>query len=374
MSAARDAVIGAGIVGLALARALATRGRQVTVFEASSATQGASVRNFGTLWPIGQPAGPLRALALASLATWREVIDESGAWSAATGSLHVAYHDDEMRVLDEFAAGANRDGFSCQLLDPAAALDCCPHLRKAGLAGALWSPHEMQINPRHAMAQVRRCLEQGWRVRFEAGVRVTSCGGGVVRAGGRSWPIDRVWLAPGDDLQTLYPESLAALGLRRCKLQMMRTAPVPWSLGPIVAGGLTLGHYKSFVPCPSLAAVKARLAREWPQQLAAGVHVLVAQHDAGHLVLGDSHEYDEAIGPFDSTAIDDLVLVYLRTFFAAGVGPLVEHWHGIYVKHPEAAYVVFAPEPGVTAVTALGGHGMTLSFGLAEQTVREVLG
>jgi glycine/D-amino acid oxidase-like deaminating enzyme len=61
MSGERDAVIGAGIVGLAIART-------VTVFDTGASPQGASVRNFGTLWPIGQPAGPRRTMALASLA------------------------------------------------------------------------------------------------------------------------------------------------------------------------------------------------------------------------------------------------------------------------------------------------------------------
>lgn len=374
MSGRRDAVIGAGIVGLALARALARRGRTVTVFEADPSPQGASVRNFGTLWPIGQPAGPRRTLAVESLAIWRDVLASTHAWSAAAGSLHLAYRADELSVLSEFAARANADGFACEVLDPLRTVERSTHVRRDGLLGSLWSPHELQVNPRQVSECLRRWLSERWRVVFEDGTRVTACSGGVVRAGRRTWQVDRVWLATGADLQTLYPEDFAGLGLRRCKLQMMRTAPVDWPLGPILAGGLTLGHYECFRPCPSLAALRARLAREWPAHLECGIHVLVSQHDQGHLVLGDSHEYDAAITPFDKSAIDELVLSYLRTFFAPADVRLAERWHGIYVKHPEAPYCVLSPDDGVTAVTALGGHGMTLSFGLAEQVVVQVLG
>ena len=124
----------------------------------------------------------------------------------------------------------------------------------------------------------------------------------------------------------------------------------------------------------SLPSLKARLAASWPAQTAFGVHVLVSQHDRGELVLGDSHQYDAAITPFDRPAIDELVLEYLRTFIDVSNLEIAERWHGIYVKHPTEPYCVLAPEDGVTAVAALGGHGMTLSFGLAEHVVRQVLG
>lgn len=373
MSGDRDAVIGAGIAGLALARALARRGRAVTVFETDATPQGASVRNFGTLWPIGQPAGPRRALALESLAIWRDVLAGADVWSASDGSLHLAYHDDELAVLAEFASRANDEGFACQMLDPIRTRERSPHVRPQGLLGALWSPHEMQVNPRQVMQLVPTWLRDQWRVEFEPGTRVTSCSGGVVRAGQRTWEVDRVWIAAGADLQTLYPEAFAALGLRRCKLQMMRTSPVGWSLGPVLAGGLTLGHYESFRGCPSLPALKARLAHQWPAHTAFGVHVLVSQHDQGQLVLGDSHEYDADITPFDKPEIDELVLAYMRTFVGiAGFG-IAERWHGTYVKHPAAPYCVITPDAGVTAVAGLGGHGMTLSFGLAEQVVSQAV-
>jgi FAD dependent oxidoreductase TIGR03364 len=368
-----DAIVGSGIVGLALAHALVRRGRRVAVFERDDRASGASIRNFGTLWPVGQPSGNRRTLALESIEIWRDVLQRSRLWFSACGSLHLAYHADELAVLEEFAARTVADGLKCSLIAADAAVTKSPRIARDGLLGALWSPNEIQINPRLIVHQLPAWLAAQGDVTFHWGTAVTSCDEGTVRSGGRRWQAERVWVASGDDLRTLYPEVFSALEMRRCKLQMMRTAPAGWTLGPILAAGLTLGHYDGFAECASLAPLKQRLAHEWPDQQANGIHVLVAQHEAGHLVLGDTHEYDERIDPFDKLHLDDLVLSYLRTFLTVEDIHIIERWHGIYAKHPREPYCVLSPQPGVTAVVGLGGHGMTLSFGLAESVVRREL-
>src|SRR5437870_824187 len=100
-----DAIVGAGIVGLAHAYHLARRGRRVVVMERGERASGASVRNFGMLWPIGQPPGEMHRLALRSREIWRAVLADAGLWHEETGSLHLAYRADEEAVLKEFIAG-----------------------------------------------------------------------------------------------------------------------------------------------------------------------------------------------------------------------------------------------------------------------------
>src|ERR1700722_10204988 len=113
-------VIGAGIIGLATARALALRGFSVKVFERSDKAVGASIRNFGMIWPIGQSAGKMYDRAIRSRDVWKETAPKAGFWHEAAGSLHLAYHQDEWQVLEELYEVFRHEGRPVQLLDPAA--------------------------------------------------------------------------------------------------------------------------------------------------------------------------------------------------------------------------------------------------------------
>ncbi len=96
------AIVGAGIVGLAHALAMAKRGYKVVVFERNPYAVGASIRNFGMIWPIGQPQGQLREHALKSRHIWQELASKAGFHLNQCGSLHLAYKEDELAVIKEF--------------------------------------------------------------------------------------------------------------------------------------------------------------------------------------------------------------------------------------------------------------------------------
>jgi FAD dependent oxidoreductase TIGR03364 len=365
----RVAIVGAGIFGLAHAWAAARRGWQVMLFERDAAACGASVRNFGMIWPIGQPQGALYQLALESRQLWTEVLAETTCWWRACGSIHLAYRQDELDVLSEFASLAPALGYSCDLVSAESVLRRSPAARRESLLGGLVSETELAVDPREIVAKLPQWLRLRYAAELHFNTSITAVEKGRVHSSAGHWDCDRVVIANGVDFRRLYPELFAAAGFRRCKLQMLRTAPQPagWSLGPMLAGGLTLRHYANFAICPALEALKERIAAETPELDRYGIHVMASQNGRGEVVLGDSHEYDADITPFDKDQIDALILAELRRMIDLPTWEIHERWHGVYAKAPNLVEFHRKLDDEVFATISSGGAGMTLSMGLAEQ-------
>ncbi len=364
------AIVGAGILGLAHAYHLARAGKKVVVFERSAKAEGASIRNFGMLWPIGQPLGERYETALRSREHWLHVLGEAGIWHEQTGSLHLAYADDEAAVLQEFSFP------NTQWLSAAQVHGKARGIRSKNLQGALWSPTEICVDPREVIATLPAFLTERYGVTFHFGTTVFGYSHPGLSTSAGAFQSAQLIVCSGHELAILYPEALAAEhALSVCKLQMMRTTPQPgsWRLGPMLAAGLTLAHYESFQSCPSLAALKARLHAEYAEYERYGIHVLVSQNGHGELTLGDSHEYDQEISIFNNEQIDTLVLNYLATFLEAPHCQIASRWQGFYLKHKTQPWLIAHPEDHVTLVTGVGGAGLTLSFGLAERVTKELI-
>lgn len=371
------AIVGAGIVGLAHAWSAAERGHRVTVFERGPQASGASVRNFGMIWPIGQPSGEPHKLALASRQRWLKLQSAAGIWLNPCGSIHLAHRLDEWAVLEEFYAGARDCDFECSLLTATEVLARSPSANPDGLLGGLYSSSELCVNPRRVLGKFASWLKERFQVAFHYSTPVTcvrdpnsgSNGITLTTSRGNFGPFDRAVICSGSDLQTLYPEAFAHSGLKLCKLQMLKTnrQPSGWQLGPHLASGLTLRHYRNFEICPSLPALKERIAAESPDLDRFGIHVMASQNDDGEVILGDSHEYDGDIEPFDKAVIDDLMLRELRKVIDLPDWTIAERWHGVYAKHPTLPALECDVSPTVSICTGTGGAGMTMSHGLADR-------
>ncbi|MFG0333769.1 MAG: hypothetical protein ACF8TS_10435 [Maioricimonas sp. JB049] len=93
----------------------------------------------------------------------------------------------------------------------------------------------------------------------------------------------------------------------------------------------------------------------------------VLEEFTGQVILGDSHEYDHDISPFDKQEIDERIPRELRRIIRLPDWSIAERWHGIVAKYSEGLIYEAEPQPGAHVVVAPDGVGMTLSFGLAEQ-------
>lgn len=371
------AVIGGGVIGLAHAYAAARQlgpSGKVVLIERNVYAQGASIRNFGMLWPVGQPIGYRRDIATKSRDIWHGLLVESGIWHQETGSLHVCYHDDEAQVVHEYLADV--DDAIVKWVDGAECLKMSPCLVQTGLCGGLYSASELQVDPRVVIREMPGHLASAHGVTLMFGQTALgiSDDGTISLASGETLKARYTFVCSGHDIRNLFPGVLDAAGLVPCKLQMMRTEALPgFDLGPMLAAGLTLTHYESFSECPTLPALKARYAQEWPEQLANGIHVLLSQAKTTALTIGDSHEYGDQVMPFSETKVDDLILDYLATFFMVPTKVIAERWTGVYLKNPKGPWLVETPVSNVTVVNGFGGAGMTLSMGVGDENVRNVL-
>ena len=364
-------IVGAGIVGLATARALAIRGYKVTVFERNERAVGASIRNFGMVWPIGQATGPLYERAMLSRSIWKEICVEAKIWHDEVGSLHMAYSDDELQVMSEYVE-VNRQFRDCNLLSPNETLQKSQAVNPDSLKGALWSGDEIIVESRVAVGQVAQYLAEKYEVEFHWNTAISEVSHPNVTSGKNSWAADEIFICSGADFETLFPELFTESGITKCKLQMMRLINQPdnWRIGPALCGGLSMIHYPGFQAAKSLPALRKRYEEQYGEYLNWGIHVMASQNGSGELTIGDSHEYGLVHDPFDKEFINNLIVSYLKTFANFKDWKMIQSWHGIYPKMTKGeTELIIEIAPGLTIINGLGGNGMTLSFGLCEQYI-----
>ena len=368
-------VVGAGIVGLATARALAEKGYEVKVIEKSQFALGASVRNFGMLWPVGQPDGHLYDRSVRTKEIWVDYLDAAGIPYNACGSLHLAYSKEEMHVVEDICQFFQSKNRPVSVIDKETVLANYNGINENGLLGALRSEDEIIIDPREGIKHLPAYLTQKYGVSFIWGTAITSVTSHAAFAGKTKYAADIVCVCSGQDFETLYPDQFKAQPIIKTKLQMMRFKHKDpnFNIGASVCGGLSLLHYKSFTASSALTKLRLKIEEEIPEYLKYGIHVMVSQNNQGELTVGDSHEYALDFEPFDKTEINEMILAYLKKFMHIDQWEMTQSWNGIYpIMTNGAAELFLNPEPGVYILNGIGGHGMTMSFGFAEEMIETI--
>ncbi len=356
-------VVGGGIVGLAHARAAARRGKRVLVLDRDAQANGASIRNFGFVTVTGQERGRVWSLAKRSAAIWRDVAASAGIAIEQEGLLLIAQRDEAMDVIEAFLATDMGEG--CKALSAAAIAAHYPMIN--GAVGGLFSTHDLRVESRLAIPRLAHWLAEVHGVEFRYGVAVHAVTTGRVSSTAGEHAAGVVFVCPGDDWATLFPNIYAQEGITRCKLQMLRLDAPGWRLPAPVMSDLSMVRYLGYAALPQAAPLRARLEAEAAAALAHGIHLIVVQSADGSLVVGDNHEYAPTPDPFSATAIDALILDTYRDVLGAPP-PVIGRWTGTYASAAGHS-IVRTPADGVRLVVVTSGTGASTSFALAQDVV-----
>jgi FAD dependent oxidoreductase TIGR03364 len=368
-------IVGGGILGTMHAVLARRRGFAVTHLEREPEGRGASVRNFGLVWVSGRRAGPELDLALRARELWESIAAGApGTGFRPAGSLTIAVNEAELAVMREAVELPDAKQREFELLSASEVRAVNPALQ-GDFLGDLYCRADAIVEPRLALPALRASLAgpgYTWLPGLEA---VEVAANGVRDVHGTWHRGDLVVLCTGANFTGLAGPHLTATralakdaggaGLRRVRLQMLQTAPLPGPLTTSVADGDSLRYYPAF-EVPSRDALPAQA----PVAAANRAQLLLVQRLDGSLTIGDTHEYDEPFG-FDVTerAYEHL-LSRACALLGTAMPAVRRRWAGVYseVTGTQALYHRSAVAPGVVLVTGPGGRGMTCSPAIAEET------
>lgn len=216
------AVVGGGVIGLAIADRAARAGLRVVLHERETLGQGASFYAAGMLAPVSEAEighAELIEDGLASAALWPAYAAELGVPVLTAGTLHVARDRDEAEALDRELAFRARHGLAAERLLPSAARRLEPALAPT-VRLALSVPDDHAVDPRLVVAALaRRARQAGVDVREGSAIAAVDPGAGTLRPEGA--PEERaetVVVAAGAWSAQLLPD----LPVRPVKGQILR--------------------------------------------------------------------------------------------------------------------------------------------------------
>jgi FAD dependent oxidoreductase TIGR03364 len=364
------AVVGGGILGLAHALAAVRLGKRVVLLERDPRANGASIRNFGFVTVTGQERGESWQLARRTRDIWTEIAPESRLPIEHRGLFMTARSPEALAVVEAFLATEMGDG--CSLLSAAQFREASGGLGAPECAGALYSPHELRVESRKVIPLLTQWLVErhGVEMRPETAVHAVEpprllTSSGVIEAG-------QVVVCPGDDFVTLYGERIAAYGLRRCRLSMLKLADPGFRLSAAIMSDLGLVRYRGYSALPEARALDTKLRAEQPRHLENGVHLIVAQGSDGGLIVGDSHHYADLPPPFaPASAEDDILDEYARAL-GRPAPPVLERWTGVYAVAEDRNFLIDTPDPAVRLVIVTSGTGASTGFAIAERVIADL--
>ena len=166
-------IVGAGIVGACCAWSCARAGLAVTVVDRGPVSGGTTGAGEGNILVSDKEPGPELDLALASRAAWAALGDEIGGPCEldAKGGLVVAARQETLDHLVDFAAAQGASGVITEIVAADDLPEHEPHISR-DLAGGVYSPQDMQVQPMLAAAHLLDAARRQYGARVMTNVEV----------------------------------------------------------------------------------------------------------------------------------------------------------------------------------------------------------
>ena len=348
----RVVVVGAGIVGAAIARALSREGMSLTIVDPRPVGSGATAAGMGHL-PVMDDSEAQFALCRYSQSLWDEAADRlpPSVEFDRCGTLWVAADDEEMAEVHRKKRFYDDRGLEAHVLDSAALAEAEPHLRP-GLAGGLVLPRDGVIYPPCAAKFfLDEAIGRGAEPRI--GVAVAAIEGrAVTLATGQRIEADAVVNAAGWQASRLTP----GLEIRPRKGHLVITDRYP---GWIRYQILELGYLKS-----SHGSDEDSVAFN------------VQPRRTGQILVGSSRQFDVSDPKVDRPILERMIRRAID--YMPGLAKLsaIRAWTGFRAATPDSLPII-GPHPEISGLYLATGHeglGITTSLGTAELIADHILG
>jgi sarcosine oxidase subunit beta len=337
-------IVGSGIVGAAVASALARRGHAVRVIEQhapGSAVSGGSLACLGTHMIDAEELPALRWACEA----WAAFAATNGAAIEyrRCGQLRFLEHERERTTARWWIARERDAGLRPELLEPAGARAIEPAL-DGPIVAATWSPDDAVVNPFFAVrAFLADARAHGAELRSESPVTAIELAGervAGVRCGGDRIACDAVVLATGPWTAALARTAGVDVPIVPRKAQCCATVAVAPTIRTVVGacrddGGVDAGYTQI-------------------QQVASGQILFNTVLGAGASATGSC----DAIPEIDRTFLRDSVATLLRLFPRLAGVELLRSWVRYEAVTPDDRFLVGRIGPaGLFVAAGDGGTG-----------------
>jgi glycine/D-amino acid oxidase-like deaminating enzyme len=342
----RVVIVGCGVVGAAIAYEVSRLpGFAVTILEQASPASGSTAAALGVAMAvISQRAkGRNWRLRRQSLERYQtllpelEVLTGQAIQRNTDGLLSLCLDPDSLARWQSLQGIRQHQGYNLQLWSPPQVAEHCPHLALDGLVGAIYSPQDFQVNPRHlTQALVLAAQRQG---------ALLLLGEEVVGFSGKPTTSSQQRCTTVHTRQQSLAADWVVLAAGVGCLALTRQLQSPLEIGPVLGQGAKLhldsplgySHFQPVVSCDDVHLVPLGQGDYW-----VGATVEVAK--------------EPGVLPPDPERLDQVIAAAKAYCPGLGAARVSDRWFGYRPRPQNQAAPVIQPLAGYDNVWLATGH------------------